>query len=374
MKKINSRQPLYQQIYIDLLEKINSGYYKVGEKIPTEKQLQENYNVSRITVKSALQTLADDGYIRRVSGVGTFVEKKDEDTEKKAMEKTLGLLVSGFSDSFGRNLLMALDAEISRLGYSFILKITQETQDLENAYLKEMVSLGVDGIIIIPVQAEYYNPYLLQLILDGFPIVTIDKKMDGIPAVHAGSDHYKAAYHAVSYLIERGHRNICVLNHKNIKNSSLTSRLEGIKIRLSEVQDRKGYRLTIHSLLSNYMNIDDELTVEKDIHSIVRLLEQNPDISCFLTLDYHFTQLVYEAVNRLGKCIPEDYSFLTFDAPSSVLTSRKVSHISQNEKRISRLGVEAMVSQITKKTLKEKNFIVPTTLKDHGTVAYHGTR
>ena len=46
--------PLYQHISDDLKQKIVSGYFKVGDQLPTEKELSESYSVSRITAKRAL--------------------------------------------------------------------------------------------------------------------------------------------------------------------------------------------------------------------------------------------------------------------------------------------------------------------------------
>ena len=43
--------PLYQHISDDLKQKIVSGYFKVGDQLPTEKELSESYSVSRITAK-----------------------------------------------------------------------------------------------------------------------------------------------------------------------------------------------------------------------------------------------------------------------------------------------------------------------------------
>ncbi len=50
---------MYKKIYDDLLEAIEKGIYPPGSKLPSEKELMEQYNVSRITSKKALEMLAD---------------------------------------------------------------------------------------------------------------------------------------------------------------------------------------------------------------------------------------------------------------------------------------------------------------------------
>lgn len=63
----------YKQIENDLLQKINSGYYKKDDLIPTELELSNTYHVSRVTVRKATDNLVAKGLLTRVAGVGTFV-------------------------------------------------------------------------------------------------------------------------------------------------------------------------------------------------------------------------------------------------------------------------------------------------------------
>ena len=59
-KKI--KVPLHYQIYLDLLKKIQTGVLKAGEKLPTEAELEEMYGVSRITVRGAIEMLAQSPF------------------------------------------------------------------------------------------------------------------------------------------------------------------------------------------------------------------------------------------------------------------------------------------------------------------------
>jgi GntR family transcriptional regulator len=73
---VSSRIPLYYQLENLLREKINSGGFAPGDRLPTESELILQYGVSRITVRQALQALADDGLIERRQGRGTFVAER----------------------------------------------------------------------------------------------------------------------------------------------------------------------------------------------------------------------------------------------------------------------------------------------------------
>ena len=63
----------YSRLYNILKEKILNKEYTTGEKFPTEKELCEQYDVSRITCRHALRLLQEEGFINRSPGKGTFV-------------------------------------------------------------------------------------------------------------------------------------------------------------------------------------------------------------------------------------------------------------------------------------------------------------
>lgn len=65
--------PKYITIRDELKTKILSGELTIGERIPSEFELCDLYNISRISAKRVLNELENDGYVRRVVGKGTFV-------------------------------------------------------------------------------------------------------------------------------------------------------------------------------------------------------------------------------------------------------------------------------------------------------------
>lgn len=69
----NSHTSLYYQLKEKLLKKIVSKQWLPGEKIPSEKELCNIYDVSRITVRKALDELVLTGHLVRKQGKGTFV-------------------------------------------------------------------------------------------------------------------------------------------------------------------------------------------------------------------------------------------------------------------------------------------------------------
>jgi len=67
---------LYLDVYEQLKGKILAGNYKVGDMLPNEKDLSALYEVSRQTIRAALQVLFNEGFILRIKGKGTFIKSK----------------------------------------------------------------------------------------------------------------------------------------------------------------------------------------------------------------------------------------------------------------------------------------------------------
>ena len=65
--------PKYYQLANILRQKIEDGAWQQHESIPSERLLEEQYNLSRPTIRQAIELLVRQGYLYRVHGKGTFV-------------------------------------------------------------------------------------------------------------------------------------------------------------------------------------------------------------------------------------------------------------------------------------------------------------
>ena len=65
----------YEKIINDIILKIQTGIFKEGEQLYTEKEIKEIYNVSSTTAVRVLNELESAGYIFRIQGKGSFVNK-----------------------------------------------------------------------------------------------------------------------------------------------------------------------------------------------------------------------------------------------------------------------------------------------------------
>jgi len=64
---------LYAQIEALIKDRIESGEYATGDTLPSEKQLMEHFQVSRMTVRQAMANLSNQGYVSCARGIGTIV-------------------------------------------------------------------------------------------------------------------------------------------------------------------------------------------------------------------------------------------------------------------------------------------------------------
>jgi GntR family transcriptional regulator len=90
----NHPVPLYYQLATRLRESIQSGQLQPGEKLASERELSEQYGISRMTVRQAISYLVSDGALVVRQGIGTFV------ADPKLLHNTLHLL--GFTEDMMR--------------------------------------------------------------------------------------------------------------------------------------------------------------------------------------------------------------------------------------------------------------------------------
>ncbi|RCW48702.1 GntR family transcriptional regulator [Halanaerobium sp. MA284_MarDTE_T2] len=72
----DNRLPLYYQLYDIIINKIEAGEYKEHDKLPSERELCDEYDISRATVRRTMTELEKNGYIYKEQGKGIFISPK----------------------------------------------------------------------------------------------------------------------------------------------------------------------------------------------------------------------------------------------------------------------------------------------------------
>ncbi|WP_179394541.1 GntR family transcriptional regulator [Lacticaseibacillus absianus] len=362
---LNSFQPLYVQIYEDLKNQITNGVYPVGGLLPTERELEKIYNVSRITAQSAVNQLAQAHIVQRQPGKGTTVLKKPL---QQLNTRALGIIVPGTLESYGDTLLHVLSDEAAKYGFASLLRYSNEDQQLEAACIQQLIDAPVAGILIAPLQREFYNPVLMKYVLQGFPIVILDKQMQGLDTMLVGTDHFESARQCARMILDRGHAKIGIIDYAEISNSTFVARKDGF----ASVYSHSHYTLKSSAICAvvqtNYISDRmDTGSVNADVERICDYITtQRP--TCIIALDSYLAYLAHEAAYRLHLSIPEDISFFGFDAnPGSDLHSQ-YSYYQQDEAEIGRTAVRMLSAAIDDHDIQEKMCYVDGKIRDLGTV------
>lgn len=306
-------QPLYKKIYIDLKNDILDGTFLPGSQLPTEMELAENYQVSRITSKRALTELEQAGFIFRIRGKGSFVKEKDEKTAKKA-NRILFILpflndlsVGNFAD--GLSPIMQehhIDIMMSNIEY-FSQK---KADDLINEF---------DGLIYYVEHPEKYLDLLTELALKKFPVILLDKKIYDLPFPAVISDNVEGGRIATTYLIEQGHQRIGYLFGQEIHAQSVRQRYLGYLHAIKEAN------------LSFLTAIDDEQATTFDLlnyvqqNSITALICEN-DLTAITAMNLF---------NQEELSVPDHLSIIGFDdIQAARLVNPPLTTVAQNFKTI----------------------------------------
>jgi len=355
--------PLYMTIYKQLRKDIQAGKYGANQRLPTEKELCQTYHVSRITSKKALNMLAEEKLIMRIKGKGSYIFQNQKIFSHTSMNNRkmpiIGVILSTFDNSFGRELLAAIEENCRQQNILCLFFHTLGDQQAEAEALDNCIDLGVDGIIITPVYGTYYNAKILQLVLNDYPIVVVDRALKGIPTHLVCTDNTSAAQQAIDYLVKCGHKKIGVYAHVHKNISSVEDRIEGVKRGLQANNINIDESLFCIRKFNEFLLYQDDERFIQDRNMIIEHLMNNPDITAAFTLNYRIAMLIKCAAAELGLSIPNNLNIICFDSPIEDIPGQYFfSHMQQSYdelgKQAIRLLCTLMQGELTEKPVKIK--------------------
>ncbi|MDQ0116055.1 GntR family transcriptional regulator [Paenibacillus harenae] len=360
MANDTSSKPMYEKIFETVKNQILSKEYEVGERIPSEKELADEYNVSRITSKKALELLAGEKLIVRIPGRGSFVLDSSVKTGASDSEQasqlprsagrtghsndctTIGLVITDFGNSYGTGLIYGMEQASRDNDCFLVLRRSFGVPDNEEISIQKLLKMGVDGLIVFPAQGEYFNEEILKLVIAKFPLVLVDRHLKGVAAASISTDNVTAARVATEYLFGLGHRHIAFLCPPPTDTSAVEDRIEGFIQAHAEkgiMVDKELWVTDLFSTLPDSFRNDDN--VERDVQRLMAHLRQNPSITAVFSIEYNIALLAKAAIERLGMRIPQHISVICFDSPPTDLGGAYAfTHMRQNEEEMGRLAIE----------------------------------
>jgi len=299
MKKI---EVLYKKVKEEIKEKIEKKIFKVGDKIPSIRDLCKEFNVSNITIKQAISELIREGYIETRGSKGTYVKSNKNNTKLVAT-----IFQANIKNPFIGEIYSGIEKILSIENYHILFLSTDGNIEKETRYLKEILERGVDGVIISTVISDLNSPsvYLLEEFKKkNIPVIFIDIKIDGLDFDYVETDNFEAGYEATKYFIEKGHRKIGIILSRNV--NTVKERLEGYRNALRD------YGIEFNQL---YIKGGMHNLTHEEIGYIcgLELLNlKDPPTAIFCTSD-SIAIGVYKACYEMNLKIPKDVSIIGFD-------------------------------------------------------------
>lgn len=121
---MSGSKSLFNSIIEDIEEKINSGVLKEGDKLPSERELTQTYQISRHGVRQALTVLKEKGIIQITPGKGAYVTSYNEDILTESFKR----IAQKYDSSMEEILEVREELELSVISKA-IVRATQEDID-----------------------------------------------------------------------------------------------------------------------------------------------------------------------------------------------------------------------------------------------------
>lgn len=211
---IDSGNPLGlpEQIKQEICRKIREGFFKPGEKLPSENKLALLSNVSRMTARQALTTLVQEGIAYRRMGQGTFVANK---VEKRSLKKDGPLaLVIHTDKETAHQLRHFQEYAFSKEKCVLVFNMHKDHQDpeKERKILQQCQENNVSGIALFPTPLEDNSWFYKKLRDSGISVVLMGhSKMDMHEEEYCLPDCQSAGYLIGKHIMDTGYRHIVLL-------------------------------------------------------------------------------------------------------------------------------------------------------------------
>jgi DNA-binding LacI/PurR family transcriptional regulator len=212
----------------------------------TMKQIAAELGVSRTTVSLVLQGKGDEYRISRDTQetIRSFVEESEYKPNyfAKALNRgrsdIIGAVFPDVFESFMGNIIRGIESVLYEEGYSLMISTSRFDNRRERLIVEKMVWQGVDGIILVPTmpfrgEGTYEGEHVKRLLEEKYPLVIVDRNIEGLVSHTVLQDDFEAAWRAVSGVIGEGARSIACLSF-DIAASSINQRLSAYRQALKE--------------------------------------------------------------------------------------------------------------------------------------------
>ena len=310
---------LYIKLKNYLYELLVKNSANENYKLPTEKMLSEMFNISRITARKALDELSRENLILRYQGKGTFINPQADFNSIHRIEipdeefsdiKKIGIILPSAISPHTSKILEGIFRHINQINDDDLfplLGLTHQSQELQDCWIRKFLAQNVSGLLIYPADKDNYSNLLLKLTIENFPIVLIDRYLNGLNLNAVTSENFTSTYNATQLLIRNGHKKILVISANPDKPSSIEERLQGYQQALED----NGIKINNDLLLNFRKGENNELFIKRIVSAIVQF---SP--TAVLPLCYSSSLLLQNCLRFIPQEVMENLSFMNFELES----------------------------------------------------------
>ena len=220
---------------------------------------------------------------------------------KAQRNRSVGILLPNITAPFFGSIVAAMDKTFREYGYHSIISCYDANHGLERDNLRFLLTNGIDGLIYVPEDLTAEEFYEMTASFS-IPVVQLDRMIQGVRSDAVLVDNTRAAYDAVSALIEKGHRRIAMIT--------------GPKSVFTAKERQVGYlkALSDHGILyDDALFISDQNDFATGYHGFETLLKQQTLPTAVFTTNYDITLGFITAARERGIQIPEQVDVFGFD-------------------------------------------------------------
>ncbi len=313
---------LHRSVAETLRQRVLTGSLPDGTKLPPLRELAEQFEVSTMTVRQAIQCLEREGHVHRIPGVGAFV-CPPATPAKTVAQKTLTFAATDLTSAFEMGLARGIERAGRNRGWAVQILDAYHDPEVEAENMARLPGSGCQGAIVLPTWGDNRCiEGLFRLQTSGFPVVVADRIPPGLAADFVESNHEKGAYKATRHLLQHGHSRVFILAPPP-QVSSIAARIQGYEraLRSAGVAPQPEWKIWLDLGIQ-----DNAFRAQKrwlgGYQAILPVLrEHSPPLAIF-AVDPYTAWGVYEACRETGMRIPEDVSIVGFDDSEIALAMR----------------------------------------------------
>ncbi|MBI4978711.1 MAG: substrate-binding domain-containing protein [Spirochaetes bacterium] len=199
--------PQYIRVREALRADITHGRYPIGGLIPREEDIAAMYQVSRVTVRKALDDLKREKLITSKKRFGTVVTGSAGKTRQRR-KNIIGVITPNMYQTMYAGILHTLESTLHKSGIDLIVHNINLSPETERAGINALLKRGVDGIVHIWDKKSEANIERVRHVAGQMPLIIVDHFDKSIPADFIMPDNSGSTRDAVSHLIDEGCRHI----------------------------------------------------------------------------------------------------------------------------------------------------------------------